>query len=59
MYLRYNDLLAVATRVIGAPPLIRDAGLLESAVFPPQAIVLGTDAYPTLHDKATANCNER
>jgi len=54
IYLRYDDLLTIATRVIGSPPLVRDAGLLESAAFRPQATVFGSDAYPTVYDKAAA-----
>jgi death-on-curing protein len=54
IYLRYDDLLTIATRVIGSQPLIRDAGLLESAAFRPQATVFGADAYPAVHDKAAA-----
>lgn len=54
IFLDYGDLLAIATRVMGAPPLVRDAGLLESAAFRPQSRVFGSDAYPSLHDKAGA-----
>jgi death-on-curing protein len=31
---------------------LRDIGLLESALARPRASAFGTDAYPTLHDKA-------
>lgn len=54
IFLDYGDLLAIATRVLGAPPLVRDAGLLESAAFRPQASVFGSDAYPSIHEKAGA-----
>ncbi len=54
IYLEFDDLLAIATRVLGAPPLVRDAGLLESAAFRPRASVFGSDAYPTVHEKAGA-----
>ncbi len=54
IFLEYDDLLAIATRVMGAPPMVRDAGLLESAAFRPRASVLGSDAYPSIHEKAGA-----
>lgn len=54
IYLDYDDLIAVATRVIGAPPLVRDQGLLEAAAFRPKASAFGSDAYPTLWSKAAA-----
>ena len=49
-----NDLLHIAARVIGAEPVVRDAGLLASALARPSASVFGQDAYPTIHDKAAA-----
>lgn len=33
---------------------VKEAGLLESAVFRPQSSVFGEDAYPTIFDKAAA-----
>lgn len=54
IYLSYVDLLHVATRAIGSPPVVRDPGLLESAAARPQATVFGEDAYPTLEEKAAA-----
>lgn len=36
------------------PAIIRDIGLLASAVDRPAQVVFGTDAYPTLYDKAAA-----
>lgn len=54
IYLSYDDLMKVASRVIGSQPLVRDHGLLEAAAFRPQASVFGADAYPTLWDKAAA-----
>lgn len=54
IFLEYDDLLAVATRVIGTPPLVRDPGLLESAAFRPRATVFGSDAYPSVYEKAAA-----
>ena len=54
IYLSYDDLVVISARVIGAPPMIRDPGLLEAAAFRPQATVFGDDAYPTVFDKAAA-----
>ena len=54
-YLDLNDLLAVADAALApAQPVIRDVGLLESALGRPQASVFGSDAYPELLDKAAA-----
>jgi death-on-curing protein len=36
------------------PDMLRDLGLLESALLRPQATAFGEDAYPTLHEKAAA-----
>jgi len=54
IYLDYDDLIVVATRVIGSPPVVRDQGLLEAAAFRPRATALGSDAYPTLWSKSAA-----
>jgi len=54
IYLRYSELLRVTERVLGGPPLIRDAGLLEAALARPQTSVFGEDAYPSLVEKAAA-----
>jgi death-on-curing protein len=54
IYLTYAELLHVAERVLGAPPVIGDAGLLQSALARPQASAFGEDAYPTLAEKAAA-----
>ncbi|WP_277209773.1 type II toxin-antitoxin system death-on-curing family toxin [Isoptericola croceus] len=53
-YVDEDDLLAAAAAVPGGPPAVRDAGLLSSAVGRPQASVLGTEAYPGIHQKAAA-----
>ena len=54
-YLDLDDLLAVADAALApAKPVVRDVGLLESALGRPQASVFGSDAYPELHDKAAA-----
>ncbi len=54
IYLRYSELLRIAERVLGGPPLIRDAGLLEAALARPRTSVFGEDAYPSLVEKAAA-----
>lgn len=53
IYLDLDDLLKIAERVIGKV-LVRDAGLLESALVRPQATYFGVDPYPTLEEKAAA-----
>lgn len=53
-YLEVDDLVDLATRLLGDPPPIRDIGLLGSAVARPQTTVFGRDAYPTLWAKAAA-----
>lgn len=55
--IRYLDLEQVLTahavlvKRFGGSQGIRDKGLLESAVFRPQASAFGWDAYPTLFEK--------
>ena len=53
IYLTLPELLHVADRTLGEV-LIRDIGLLESALARPQASAFGEDAYPTLDAKAAA-----
>jgi death-on-curing protein len=54
IYLDLGDLLHVAERTLGAPPEVRDLGLLESAAARPQATAFGEDAYPDLESKDAA-----
>lgn len=54
IYLRLDDVLHIATRVLGAEPEVRDHGLLESALGRPRAAVFGQDAYASIHEKAAA-----
>jgi death-on-curing protein len=54
IHLDLEDLLHIATRTLGAPPEIRDLGLLESACARPLTTVFGQDAYPTTTTKAAA-----
>ena len=53
-YLDLEDLLALARRLLGDPPPVRDIGLLASAVARPQASEFGQDAYPDIWTKASA-----
>ncbi len=54
IFLTLEELLRVAGRVVSPGFEVRDIGLLESAAVRPQASAFGTDAYPTIHDKAAA-----
>ncbi len=54
IYLTLRELVAVGERAIGDALVIRDAGLLESALARPQATAFGEDAYATLEEKAAA-----
>lgn len=49
-----NDLLYIAERTLGAPPEVRDLGLLEAAAARPFASAFGEDAYPDPVTKAAA-----
>lgn len=54
IYLTLPELLHVAERVLGGEPLVRDHGLLQSALARPQTTAFGADAYPSLEEKAAA-----
>ena len=54
VFLDLADLLALASRLLGDPPPIRDVGLLESAVARPRTVVFGVEAYETIWTKAAA-----
>ncbi len=54
IYLTLAELMHVAERTLGAEPLVRDYGLLESALARPQASAFGEDAYQGLDEKAAA-----
>jgi death on curing protein len=54
IYLTLDEILRVAERALGPDFVVRDHGLLESAVARPATSVFGQDAYPTLEDKAAA-----
>ena len=53
IYLQLDDLLKIAERTIGTA-VVRDSGLLESALVRPQVSYFGVDPYPTLEEKAAA-----
>jgi death on curing protein len=53
-YLSLDDLLRIADVAAGVEVVVRDVGLLESALGRPRATVFGEDAYPDLHTKAAA-----
>jgi death-on-curing protein len=54
IFLDLEDLVHVARRTLGAEPVVRDWGLLESALARPQASAFGTDAYSDIEEKAAA-----
>ena len=53
-FLSLEDLLRIADAAAGVEVVVRDVGLLESALGRPRATVFGDDAYPDLHTKAAA-----
>lgn len=53
-YLDTDDLVDLATRLLGDPAPIRDLGLLGSAAARPQATAFGDDAYPDIWTKAAS-----
>lgn len=53
-YLDLDDLLDIVRAAVGADALVRDYGLLESALARPRASVFGQDAYPDLCLKSAA-----
>jgi death on curing protein len=54
IYLTLAELLRVAERAIDGEVVVRDFGLLESALGRPKATVFGGDAYATIDLKAAA-----
>jgi death-on-curing protein len=54
LYLTLRELLQVAEPALGMKPVVRDHGLLASALARPQATVFGQEAYPSLDLKAAA-----
>ena len=53
-YLTVAEVLEINAQVMGGKHVLRDRGLLESAVARPQASAFGADAYPDLAAKAAA-----
>jgi len=54
IFLDLPALLRVAQRALGIAPVVRDHGLLESALARPQTTAFGQDAYAGIHEKAAA-----
>ncbi|MHA5049839.1 type II toxin-antitoxin system death-on-curing family toxin [Streptomyces sp. SD15] len=55
VYLSAEDVLAIAEQAVDDQTVVvRDAGLLESAVHRPSASMFGQEAYSDLFDKAAA-----
>ena len=54
IFLDLEALLHVARRALGTEPVVRDHGLLESALARPCATAFGEDAYQGIRDKAAA-----
>jgi death-on-curing protein len=53
-YLDLDDLLSLATALLGDPVPVRDLGLLGAAAARPSAFAFGEPAYPDLWSKAAA-----
>ncbi|GAA2847226.1 type II toxin-antitoxin system death-on-curing family toxin [Pseudonocardia halophobica] len=53
-YLTLDDLLVIAEYAVEGEVLVRDIGLLESALARPRANFMGREAYPDLPTKAAA-----
>lgn len=53
-YLSLEQLLRIADAAVEGDVVVRDVGLLESALARPQTTLFGEDAYPDLHTKAAA-----
>lgn len=55
VYLSSEDVLAIAEGAVNDQDVVvRDVGLLESAVHRPSASMFGQEAYPDLFDKAVS-----
>lgn len=51
---RYLDLEDILGYLVDSGLMVKDAGLLDSAIHRPRASLFGQDAYPTLDLKAAA-----
>jgi death-on-curing protein len=54
IYPTLDEALRVTERATESQPMVRDHGLLDSALARPATTVFGNDAYPTLAEKAAA-----
>lgn len=52
--LTLDDLLVIAEDATGAPPLVRDHGLLDAALARLAATAFGAEVYPSIRAKAGA-----
>ena len=53
-YLTLEDVLSLAVIAVNGEPLVRDLGLLGSAIARPRTTLSGVDVYPDLISKAAA-----
>lgn len=53
-YLDVDDLMEIASIVLGETPQVRDFGLLSSAAVRPATVAFGQEAYTDLWSKAAA-----
>jgi death-on-curing protein len=53
-YLDLDDLITLATALLGDPAPLRDIGLLGSAAARPRTTAFGVDAYPDIWTKAAS-----
>ncbi|MFM8521019.1 MAG: type II toxin-antitoxin system death-on-curing family toxin [Acidimicrobiaceae bacterium] len=53
-YLTLEDVLSLAVIAVNGEPLVRDLGLLGSAIARPRTALSGVDIYPDLISKAAA-----
>ena len=53
-HLDMNDVVWLVESLHRTTDIVRDWGLLESAVHRPQSIVFGQEVYPDVHTKAAA-----
>lgn len=53
-YLDIHDVVWLVESLHGNTDVVRDWGLLESAVHRPRSVVFGEEAYPDIHAKAAA-----
>lgn len=54
IYPTAEQIIAFNARHLGGQAAVRDAGLVQGAVARPQTVAFGTEAYPSLDEKAAA-----